>query len=645
MKQKTSISDIHTFASLQGNRDENDKDVCFVRAIGTNTNYLTDIKKMDDTLLEKMNAGQGYYYRVNSLPKMQSVEDTDFYIKSYDNWVNCGKKEVFIRTTTEQKVLAQKLSDACLKLEGMFKQENKQATDSIVKNFVVKLLFWYDSIFADEKFRYDEKLMVKVVASNVVKKQEYLFFYLVTLMGCHVLLLQSKEDIATEEEKLELSGKFVLGEFADISIPTYQWKETGREPVTMDRFGSAQQGQAGIGSTLNDNGRITVKLPERNRPSKHPAQNPQAATTQTTEQAQAQGVAGTQPSTGNTGSQGNPRVTIPPRPGSSTGSSQAMSGNTGSQGNPRVTIPPRPGSSTGSSQAMSGNTGSQGNPRVTIPPRPGSSTGSSQAMSGNTGSQGNPRVTIPPRPGSSTGSSQATSGNTGNSGATGGNTSGTAIPPRASGAGRPVNITTPARSAAPVAAGAETEKSFEELAMLASSVVLITVYDGKGERLGSGSGIMIGKEGYILTNNHVAAGGRCFSVRIEDDEKEYRTDEIIKYHSVLDLAIIRIQRKLNPIPVYKGSKPLVRGQKVVAIGSPLGLFNSVSDGIISGFRKIDEVDMIQFTAPTSRGSSGGAVLNMQGEVIGISTAGIDAGQNINLAMGYECINMFIRGFI
>ena len=589
MKQKTSISDIHTFASLQGNRDENDKDVCFVRAIGTNTNYLTDIKKMDDTLLEKMNAGQGYYYRINSLPKMQSVEDTDFYTKSYDNWVNCGKKEVFIRTTTEQKVLAQKLSDACLKLEGMFKQENKQVTDSIVKNFVVKLLFWYDSIFADEKFRYDEKLMVKVVASNVVKKQEYLFFYLVTLMGCHVLLLQSKADIATEEEKLELSGKFVLGEFADISIPTYQWKETGREPVTMDRFGSAQQRQAGIGSTLNDNGRITVKLPERNRPSKHPAQNPQAATTQTTEQAQAQGVAGTQPSTGNTGSQGNPRVTIPPRPGSSTGSSQAMSGNTGSQGNPRVTIPPRPGSSTGSSHA--------------------------------------------------------TSGNTGNSGATGGNTSGTAIPPRASGAGRPVNITTPARSAAPVAAGAETEKSFEELAMLASSVVLITVYDGKGERLGSGSGIMIGKEGYILTNNHVAAGGRCFSVRIEDDEKEYRTDEIIKYHSVLDLAIIRIQRKLNPIPVYKGSKPLVRGQKVVAIGSPLGLFNSVSDGIISGFRKIDEVDMIQFTAPTSRGSSGGAVLNMQGEVIGISTAGIDAGQNINLAMGYECINMFIRGFI
>ena len=123
------------------------------------------------------------------------------------------------------------------------------------------------------------------------------------------------------------------------------------------------------------------------------------------------------------------------------------------------------------------------------------------------------------------------------------------------------------------------------------------------------------------------------------------TEEMIKYNQFLDLAVIRINRKLNPIKIYNGSKKLVRGQKVVAIGSPLGLFNSVSDGIISGFRQIDMVDMIQFTAPTSHGSSGGAVLNMQGEVIGISTAGYSAGQNINLAVGYEAINQFVKGFV
>ena len=102
---------------------------------------------------------------------------------------------------------------------------------------------------------------------------------------------------------------------------------------------------------------------------------------------------------------------------------------------------------------------------------------------------------------------------------------------------------------------------------------------------------------------------------------------------------------LYQIPLFKGDKPLVRGQKVVAIGSPLGLFNSVSDGIISGFRTIGDVDMIQFTAPISSGSSGGAVLNMQGEIIGISTAGFDSGQNINLAVDYRTVAAFVRGFV
>lgn len=198
--------------------------------------------------------------------------------------------------------------------------------------------------------------------------------------------------------------------------------------------------------------------------------------------------------------------------------------------------------------------------------------------------------------------------------------------------------------AAPRTGGARRELDFEELALRASSVVMIAIHDGRGDIIGSGSGIMIGRKGYILTNDHVARGGKYYSVRIENDENMYRTDEIIKYNSLLDLAVIRIDRNLQPLPVYRGGRPLVRGQKVVAIGSPLGLFNSVSDGIISGFRRVKDVDMIQFTAPTSHGSSGGAVLNMYGEVIGVSTAGIDEGQNINLAVGYEFINTFIQGF-
>ena len=203
----------------------------------------------------------------------------------------------------------------------------------------------------------------------------------------------------------------------------------------------------------------------------------------------------------------------------------------------------------------------------------------------------------------------------------------------------------PPRRPLPPAKPQRVEKTFEELALLAASIVMIAVMNEKGQTVATGSGIMIGRDGYILTNYHVVHAGKLYAVRIEGEDKGYVTNEVIKYNSVLDMAVIRIQKTLTPLPLYRGGKKLVRGQKVVAIGSPLGLFNSVSDGIISGFRSINNVNMIQFTAPISHGSSGGAVLNMFGELIGISTAGIDSGQNINLAVGYEDIHFFAHSFI
>jgi len=253
-----------------------------------------------------------------------------------------------------------------------------------------------------------------------------------------------------------------------------------------------------------------------------------------------------------------------------------------------------------------------------------------------TGNQ-RPRVVIPP-------GRHGTSGNGGQNARPGAETAGSAARNPGASGNPGIRQREPGRTAPPAAGRAMQELDFEELALRASSVVMIAIHDSQGDIIGSGSGIMIGRDGYILTNNHVARGGRFYSVRIENDDAMYKTEEIIKYNSLLDLAVIRIDRTLQPLPVYKGGKPLVRGQKVVAIGSPLGLFNSVSNGIISGFRRVNDVDMIQFTAPISHGSSGGAVLNMYGEVIGVSTAGMDEGQNINLAVGYEFINTFIRGF-
>lgn len=186
---------------------------------------------------------------------------------------------------------------------------------------------------------------------------------------------------------------------------------------------------------------------------------------------------------------------------------------------------------------------------------------------------------------------------------------------------------------------------YEELAQLASSVVMITVYDDKKKPLGTGSGVLINSQGYILTNFHVVRGGSMYAVRLEEDEQIQYTSELVKYHPPNDMALLRIEPvNRNPIPVYSGEK-LIRGQKVVAIGSPLGLFNTVSDGIIAGFRSLNNLSMIQFTAPTSHGSSGGALLNRYGQLVGIVTAGFDDGQNLNLAVDYETVHLFLRGFI
>lgn len=186
---------------------------------------------------------------------------------------------------------------------------------------------------------------------------------------------------------------------------------------------------------------------------------------------------------------------------------------------------------------------------------------------------------------------------------------------------------------------------FEELAKIASSVVMLRVFDQRDQCFKTGSGVIISEKGYVLTNLHVVNGGRYYGILLEEETDVFYTDELIKYHQDYDLAVLRMEKRRRPVPIANGGKELVRGQKVVAIGSPLGLFNSVSDGIISGFRNMEKVSMIQFTAPVSHGSSGGALLNLYGELIGLITAGFDDGQNLNLAVDYETISRFVRGFI
>lgn len=218
------------------------------------------------------------------------------------------------------------------------------------------------------------------------------------------------------------------------------------------------------------------------------------------------------------------------------------------------------------------------------------------------------------------------------------------VSPPVSAPSRPGPVPRPVHSSA----GRESARQpmeFEELAKCASSVVMLKVFDGNDQCFKSGSGVIISDKGYVLTNLHVVNGGRYYGILLEEETDIFYTNELIKYHQDYDLAVLRMEKHRSPIPISRSQKGLVRGQKVVAIGSPLGLFNSVSDGIISGFRNMGAASMIQFTAPVSHGSSGGALLDLYGDLIGLITAGFDDGQNLNLAVDYQTILQFVRGLI
>lgn len=496
------VCSIDAFAKVRNESCAERRTVCFVRALGAGRD---DILRLDSLLLQNMREGTVLYNRIHTLPSAPAAQDAAYYSGCYQNWTASRKSCMRTKASGDDAVLSGLLGKAVSEVTEKYRQIKPGMSETIERNFVVKLLHWFDVVTQELTARRicaqgDGGENIKLAVHNVEKEQEFLFYYMLALVGVDVILLQSKSDILLSQPLKGLSAEFVLGNYADIAVPDF----------SPEKAQTAAHPAAGTGDLRQGTGAETEHAENRQE-------------------------------------NGNIRVVIPQR-------------------HDRRKTQPQP---------------------VEIPRR--QERVQEQPV----------RVAVPRHP---------------------------------------VQDSPSARS------GARAEKSFEQLAQLASSVVMINIHDNKGEFMGSGSGIMIGRKGYILTNQHVASGGSYYTVRIEDDETCYKTKEIIKYNHVLDLAVIRIDRTLNPLPVYKGPQGLVRGQKVVAIGSPLGLFNSVSDGIISGFRKFDGVDMIQFTAPTSPGSSGGAVLNMYGEVIGISTAGIPDAQGINLAVGYEFINMFAQGF-
>lgn len=156
------------------------------------------------------------------------------------------------------------------------------------------------------------------------------------------------------------------------------------------------------------------------------------------------------------------------------------------------------------------------------------------------------------------------------------------------------------------------------------------------QRKGAGSGFIIRSDGYILTNNHVIEGFQNIRVTLHN-QKSY-PGKVVGRDKLTDLALVKIKAKNLPVAKLGSSDNLRPGDWVIAIGSPLGLQQSVTLGIVSALGRSLEskisrtVRLIQTDAAINPGNSGGPLLNIHGEVIGINMAIRGDAQNIGFAI-------------
>jgi S1-C subfamily serine protease len=156
-----------------------------------------------------------------------------------------------------------------------------------------------------------------------------------------------------------------------------------------------------------------------------------------------------------------------------------------------------------------------------------------------------------------------------------------------------------------------------------------------------GTGFLIAKNGTLVTNFHVIKDAQELSVTLQSGEV-YKAAYLIRTDEEKDIAILRIEAADLPFVDLGNSDGSRVGEEVMTIGSPEGLEQTVSTGIVSGRRLMPAgYALLQTTAPISHGSSGGPLLNRDGKTIGIITAFFAEGQNLNFAVPIN----YVRGIV
>lgn len=168
-----------------------------------------------------------------------------------------------------------------------------------------------------------------------------------------------------------------------------------------------------------------------------------------------------------------------------------------------------------------------------------------------------------------------------------------------------------------------------------SAIFYIETYDMNKNSLYSGSGFFIDGQGKAVTNYHVLEDAFYATITLTNNTT-FPVKGVLGYDIDKDVAVIEIDGKGFSYLSMGNSNKMTGGEQIYTIGSPYGLSNTITEGIISNpDRKANGVKLIQISAPISSGSSGGALLNTKGEVIGVTSSAIAQAQNLNFAVAIE----------
>ncbi len=204
-----------------------------------------------------------------------------------------------------------------------------------------------------------------------------------------------------------------------------------------------------------------------------------------------------------------------------------------------------------------------------------------------------------------------------------------------------------------LAAPAAGQELQELIATARVSVAHLRILDASGREIGTGSGFFLrGRPGLLLTNWHVVERASAIEAVVPPGES-FPVRLIAARDEVNDLALLEVDRQdIAGLPLAPLAAAVAVGDEVVVIGSPLGLADTVSTGIISGKRTAVDLDgtlhedalpRLQISAAISPGSSGSPVMNRSGEVVGVAVSQYLVGQSLNFAVPHAAVHELLAG--